>query len=241
METGLYVSLSAQVALQRRLETVAGNVANANTPGFRAEEVSFAALIAGRGDADVAFATAGDNFIARRGGPVTRTGGALDVAVQGDSWLAVETPAGPAYTRDGRLKLGEDGILRSIADQPLLDAGGAPLALDPSGGPLSIARDGMITQGGRQVGALGLFSLDPASRLARGPNATVYPDRPATPQLDFVANGLVQGAVEGSNVNPVLEMAKLIAVTRTFEQVAAAQAASENVYADAIRVLGATT
>src|SRR5579883_3018620 len=113
MQSGLYVSLSGQVALERRLETIASNVANTNTVGYRADGVSFAAELAKAGDQQVAFASSGQSFISRVAGPLTRTGNPLDLAVQGDGWFAIQTPNGIAYTRDGRMQLTESGALQT--------------------------------------------------------------------------------------------------------------------------------
>lgn len=239
MQSNLYVGLSAQVALTRRLERIAHNVANTNTAGFRADGVKFEALVARRGDADVAYASQGVDYITQTSGPVSRTGNPLDVAVSGEGWLAIATPGGTAYTRDGRLQMTETGALRTVAGYPVLDAGNTPLLVDPAAGPPSIAHDGMITQGGRQVGAIGLFAIDRDATLTRSGNSGVVPDRAATPILDFGANGLLQGHVEGSNVNPVLEMTRLMAVQRAFENISASLDMADSTLQEAIKSLGA--
>lgn len=241
MQSNLYVALSGLVALNRRLDSIAHNVANANTAGFRADGVKFDTLLARRGDADVAYASQGRDYISRNAGPVTRTANPFDLAVSGDGFFAVATPQGVAYTRDGRVGMNETGELRSVNDHPLLDAGGAPLTVDPSGGPPAIARDGMITQNGRQVGAVGLFAIDRDAVLTRAANSGVIPDKPATPILDFGANGVLQGFTEGSNVNPVTEMTRLIAVQRAFENISASLDMADASQADAIKALGATS
>ena len=235
-----YVGLSAQIALQRRMEAIAQNVANLGTAGYRAEEIKFDSILSGAiGEEPVAYAGADETYISLQAGPLNQTGDPLDVAVQGDSWMAIQTPAGTVYTRDGRMKMLETGELVSINDHPMLDVGGAPLLLDPVGGPPQIARDGMITQGGVEVGAIGLFAIDPKANLARYENSGVIPDQPAVPVLDFDANGVVQGFVEGANVNPVLEMTKLIMVSRSFESATSAIEQSEQSQEEAIKTLGA--
>ncbi|MFN3673689.1 MAG: flagellar basal-body rod protein FlgF [Bosea sp. (in: a-proteobacteria)] len=238
MQPSLYVDLSSQLVLERRLETLARNVANMNTAGFRAEEVKFSTFLSRKGSDSVSFASSGETYISRQPGGLDKTGNPLDLAVEGEGWLALATPAGAVYTRDGRMKLSPQGELLSLADYPVLDAGGAPIQLDPEGGPPVIARDGMIWQGDQQIGAVGLFSIDPAAKLQRHDNSAVIPDRPATPILDFISNGLRQGFVEGSNVNPIREMTKLIAVTRAFESAANAIDKSEKSMETAIRTLG---
>jgi flagellar basal-body rod protein FlgF len=238
MQNGLYVSLSAQVALERRLATIASNVANANTVGYRADGVTFEAEVARAGDSRLAYVSAGAPFISRQPGGLVKTDNPLDVAVQGDGWLAIAASGGVAYTRDGRMRMSETGALESLNGNSVLDAGGAPILLDPAAGPPTISADGMIAQNGRQIGAIGLFAIDEGAHLSRAENSGVVPDRAATPILDFTRNGVIQGTVEGSNVNPVLEMTRLISVTRTFDGVAAEMNQTESSLRDAIKTLG---
>jgi flagellar basal-body rod protein FlgF len=241
MQGNLYVGVSAQVSLQRRLETIAHNVANASTAGFRAEEVRFETLLSRAGADPVSFATTGPTFLSRRSGEFVRTENLLDVAVEGDAWLAIQTPAGVVYTRDGRMRMAPTGELQTINGHAILDAGGATMLLDPNAGPPRIARDGTITQANRQVGAIGLFNIDTRANLSRYENSGVVPDVPATPVLDFSRAGMQQGFIENANVNAVMEMTRLISVTRAFEMVTASLSASESSLQEAIRSLGATT
>jgi flagellar basal-body rod protein FlgF len=240
MQNGFYVSLSAEVALEQRLDTIADNIANMNTVGYRATGVAFESEMARAGDARLSYASRGSDFISRRLGGLIKTDNTLDFAVQGDGWFGIQTPQGVAYTRDGRAKIDESGILRTLNGDPILDAGGAPILVDGGAGPLTVSADGMITQNGRQVGAIGLFAIDPTAKLTRAENSGVVPDKPATPILEFTRDGVVQGAVEGSNVDPVREMTKLIEVTRAFDGVAAETSQSESSLQDAIKALGSS-
>jgi flagellar basal-body rod protein FlgF len=238
MQSSLYVALSGQVALQKRLDTIANNIANMNTGGYRAEEVSFSTILSRAGATPTAFATSGENYISRRAGEITSTGNPLDIAVQGNGWFGLQTPDGLAYTRDGRLHIDASGALKSVNNYPIVDAGGAGILLDPSGGPPVISQDGMILQNGRQVGAVGLFSIDASARLSRYDNSSAMSSLPGTPVLDFTANGVMQGMSEGSNVNPVLEMTKMIDVTRSFESASNAIQSTESSLQEAIKTLG---
>lgn len=238
MQGSLYVSLSGQVALANRLDTIARNVANLGTAAYRADEVKFESYLSTAGKDPVAFSSTGDTFISRAAGGLRQTGNDLDVAVDGDGWLAVQTPAGNVYTRDGRMKITADGMLQSVAGNPVLDPGGAPILIDASAGRIAISRDGMISQNGQPVGAIGLFNIPADAKLSRAANSGVIPDRPAVPVVDFVGAGVEQGFVEEANVNPILEMARLIEVTRAFEQVTAATGKSEQSMQDAIHKLG---
>ncbi|SCY05617.1 flagellar basal-body rod protein FlgF [Microvirga guangxiensis] len=238
MQSALYVSLSAQVAMEKRLSTIAHNVANMTTGGFRADEIKFEELLSLAGKNDVSFSSSGRNYISRQAGPLNKTDNPLDVAIQGDAWFAYNGPAGPVYTRDGRFSMNENGDLVTVDGHAILDAGGAPIALDPNAGPPAIGRDGTITQGDNQVGVLGLFHLNNDSRLSRYGNSGVVSSLPAEAVQDFTANGVQQGYSEGSNVNPVLEMTKMIALQRNFESAATTIQESESTLMEAIRTLG---
>lgn len=238
MQGSLYVGLSAQIALRDRLVTVAHNVANVGTPGFRAEQAKFDAVVARAGEQRVAFVTTEDTYLSRQPGGLQRTDNPLDVGIVGEGFMALQTPQGTAYTRDGRMFMAPSGALVSVAGYPIVDVGGQPLTLDPTAGPPAITRDGMISQQGRQIGAIGLFAIDPAAKLSRFENSGVVPDRPAAAILDYTRNGLVQGFSEGSNVSGVAEMSRLIQIERAFEGVVNAMATSEQNFTEAIRTLG---
>lgn len=238
MQSSLYVALSAQVAMEKRLNTIANNVANMNTGGFRADEVKFEEILSLAAKENVSFASSGQNFVSRRTGPIVKTDNPLDVAVQGEAWFAFDGPNGTVYTRDGRFKMNENGDLLTVEGYQVLDAGGAPIALDPMAGSPTIARDGAIMQGTNQVGAIGLFNLRNDSRLSRFGNSGVMSSVPGEVVQDFNSTGVQQGYSEGSNVNPVLEMTKMIAVQRNFDSAATTIQESESTFMDAIRSLG---
>ena len=238
MVQSLYVGLSAQLALQRRLETLAGNIANQNTAGFRAEAVTFDNVLSKTAKDSVAFVSAGRNFTSQRPGEVAQTGNPLDIAISGEAWFAVSTQAGPALTRDGRLQMTPSGSLQTITGRPVLDVGGSPIQLDPAADPPAIAHDGTITQNGKSVGAVGLFIMDPNAKLTRLEGAIVLPDRPPVPSIDANASGIMQGYIERSNVDPVKEMTRLIEVQRTFEAITASINQIEGSLNESIRVLG---
>jgi len=241
MQNGLYVAISAQVALQRRLETIADNIANMNTVGYRATGVSFESELTRTGETTLNYVSPGSNYVSRRAGELVKTDNSLDFAVQGDGWFGIETPSGPAYTRDGRARIDESGTLRTLNGDPILDAGGAPILVDGTAGPLTVSADGMISQNGRQIGAIGLFDIDLGAALKRTENSGVIPDKPPQPILDFTRDGVVQGAVEASNVDPVREMTRLIELTRAFDGVAAESSQSEGSLQDAIKALGSAS
>lgn len=238
MPTGLYVALSGQMAMERRLATVANNVANMNTAGYRAERIRFETLIDQAGGRDVAFATVGETFTDLTAGQSKFTGNPLDVAVQGDAWFSVKTPAGIAYTRDGRMHMSAEGQLLTVNNYPVLDAGGTALAIDPAGGEVRIGADGSISQGKVAVGKVGLFTIPAGANLTRADNSSVIPDQPADLVQDFTKVSVHQGYSESSNVDPVREMTRLIMIQRAFEQAMAAVNQVESSTDNAIRTLG---
>jgi flagellar basal-body rod protein FlgF len=238
MQDSLYVSLSAQMALQRRLDTLADNVANASTVGFRATGIRFQDVVSGTGQKSVAFASTGSTYLSEAHGPLTQTGNPFDFAIQGNAWFALETPAGTVMTRDGRFSMNENGELMSIEGYPVLDAGGAPIQLDPRGGPPTAGADGSLRQNDQLVGAIGLYNFDPGENFVRYGNSGVVPAREPDPVVDRIDVGVAQGFVEESNVNPVLEMTRLIQIQRAFENVAAMIRQTGASTDDAIKTLG---
>jgi flagellar basal-body rod protein FlgF len=238
MQSAFYVSLSAQMSVDKRMETIANNIANATTAGYRANGVSFETVMSKTAADPVAYVSSGKDFISLAAGDFTKTGDPYDVAVMGRSFLAIRTPDGTAYTRDGRMRMNESGELQTVSGFPILDAGNSAIILDPTAGPPMISRDGMINQSGRQIGALGLFTIDPSADLTRAPGASVVPSIPAVATLDFVRNGLQQGFVEGANVNPVHEMTRLIATSRSFDSVSSLNDLLDSSQREAIRTLG---
>ena len=238
MQSSLYVALSAQVALQSRLDTIAQNVANGNTSGYRASVVKFASVLSDAGDAQVSYVSPGSEVIKRSSGEMIRTGNPFDVAIKGDGWLSVSTASGQAYMRDGRMRMNAGGELVSVNGAPILDTGGGPIQLDPAGGQPEIGEDGTITQQGRRVGILGLFRLPANAQLSRVEGEAVTSSAAGTPIVDSAADGVVQGFVEQSNVNAVTEMARLITVQRAFDGVSTTIQAAESSFKNAIQTLG---
>lgn len=252
MQSALYVSLSAQVSLEKRLATIANNMANMKTAAFRADAVKFETAMSRAASQPVAFSSPGENFISRKEGAVTQTGNPLDVAIAGNSmaaypggpdpgattWMAFQGPTGTVYTRDGRMQMDINGQLRTLAGYPVLDSGGTPIMVDPDGGPVTISRDGTVAQGVNQVGQLGLFDIASDAKLERFGNSGVIPDKPATAALDFVTVGFQQGFVEGSNVDPLTELTSMMMATRTFQNVSSLIQDSESSVQNAIRTLG---
>ncbi|OHV85854.1 flagellar basal-body rod protein FlgF [Ensifer sp. LCM 4579] len=238
MQTGLYVALSSQMALEKRLNTLADNIANSNTVGFRATEVKFNQVLGDTKPTKVSYVSEGEEYLNTGSGSLARTGATLDFAVRGDAWLSIETPAGPALTRDGRFTLTEAGELVTIKGYPVLDAGGAPIQLNGAAGDIKVGADGVIHQNDAQVASLGLYQADFSGGFMRYDNSAVMPAIQPEPVVDRFDVGVMQGFLEESNVNAIQEMTQLIMVTRTFDNVTALMRDSEGSLDEAIKTLG---
>ncbi len=241
MQSGIYVGISSQIALERRLTTIADNIANMNTAGFRATEVKFDEVLSKTGNdinAKIAFVSQGNDYLSTRAGEVQQSGNPLDFAVKGDAWFAIDTPAGQVLTRDGRFSMTETGDLVSTQGYPVLDAGGAPIQLNANGGPPAVGLDGRITQDGRIVGSIGVFSADLTKGFLRFENSGVIATDTPQPVTDSSEVGVMQGFVESSNVNALSEMTQLIQVNRAFEGISSLLSSSENTFTSAIKTLG---
>ncbi len=239
MKVALHVALGGQLAIQRQLAAVANNVANITTPGFRAEGSRFAAVLSRQQPASISYVNAGGSYIDTRPGALKQTGNPLDVAVRGNVWMALRGPGDSiVYTRDGRFRMLPTGALVSATGLPVLDVGGAPITLKPKAGPPRIARDGMISQNGQQIGAIGLFRMPGQARLARYGNSGVVPDREPEPVVEFRDAGVMQGFIEESNVNGAMEMAHLVRLGSAMRQLSSSLQECERTALEAIRTLG---
>jgi flagellar basal-body rod protein FlgF len=241
MQSGLYVGVSSQIALERRLNTIADNMANMNTVGFRSTEVKFDEVLSKTQNdinAKVAFVSQGNDYLNTRTGDLQRTGNPLDFSIKGNAWFAIQTPGGRVLTRDGRFTMDEVGQLRSIRGYSVLDAGGSPIQLNRDGGPPEVGADGIIRQNGQTVATLGLFTADVSKGFTRYDNSGVITVDAPQPVVEGMQNSVVQGYIEQSNVNGISEMTQLIQVNRAFESISALMKDSESSLDQAIKTLG---
>lgn len=233
MDKLIYTSMTGAKHLLHRQETLANNLANASTTGFRADIAALRA-VPGRGDTNgtrvfTVETTIGSDFTP---GPMQATGRALDVAVQGQGWIAVQaTDGNEAYTRAGSLQVGPDGVLQLPNGAPVLSDGG-PITL-PANAQISVGADGTIsakTAGQAQSNAVGRIKLvnPPAEELIKG-NDGLFRLKSGD-QAEADANvRIADGTLEGSNVNVVDAMIGMISAARQFEmQLKLLQSAEQN-------------
>jgi flagellar basal-body rod protein FlgF len=238
MQSGLYVALSSQISLERRMTTIADNLANMNTVGFRATQLKFDDVMTKADGARVAYVSEGAEYVSTRNGGLTQTKNPLDFATKGDTWFSIDTPKGAAITRDGRFSVLDSGALVTLEGYPVLDAGGGPITLDPAAGPPDLSQDGTLYQNGRPVAALGLFEATIGPDFVRAGNSSIIPAQAPQPVVDRAGAGVVQGYLEQSNVNPIEQMTQMITVSRAFENVTQLMRDSETSISDAIKTLG---
>jgi flagellar basal-body rod protein FlgF len=234
MQNALLVGLSRQVALGRELDVVANNIANLNTSGFKADGAVFEEYVSPTArldnfmgaDRPVSFVQDRATWLDMSQGPLERTGNSLDVAIDGRGFLAVQTPRGERYTRNGGLQINNNGELVTSEGYQVLGESG-PITFQPKDRNIAISEDGTIsvregnnTSSESQRGQLRVVKFDQPGRLQKDGSSTFKPPAGVTPQADKTSR-IIQGSVEKSNVRSVMEMTRMIEVTRSYTQIAA--------------------
>jgi flagellar basal-body rod protein FlgF len=221
MDIATAVAASRVIAQQRALEVTAMNVANINTPGFRTARVQFSDWLSRQtnvsappGGRTVSYTQDRATWRDQRAGPLTHTSNPFDLALSGDGWFTVNTPRGPRLTRDGRFGPAPDGTVADTSGNPFLDTNGRPIQLSPNDTRITIAGDGTVSSENGQLAKIGVVRpTDPMQLSAEG--ATLFLSKSPT---EPVANaGITQGAVEDSNVQPVMELTRMMKEHREFE------------------------
>ncbi len=215
MDNAGYVSLSRQSGLMRELNTIANNIANVSTSGYRRESVIFAEHVKAMDGADpsLSIATMNHRYVDFSAGQIDGSDNPLDMAIEGDGFFLVESPDGPRLTRAGAFSLNGLGELVNAEGRRVLDEAGGALVLPQQTASIAVAADGSITADNQPVGRLGVVTADPAYMVREGDNM-FRAERGYEP----VVNPRVrQNALEGSNVSAVTEIAHLIEVQRAYE------------------------
>ena len=226
-----YLALNRQIGLSREMTSIATNVANMATTGYRREGVVFAEFVhaASPGDS-VSMADLNGRFSKDLPGEMRITGGELDLAILGPGFFSIQAGGETLLTRAGAFQRSPEGLLVTPSGAQVLDDGGGPVFLPPEAARLEVARDGTLSADGVPVARLGLFTAAPEVLSRAGETAF----RASGPVEPVAAPRLQQGALEGSNVDPVTEIARMIVVTRAYEQ---AQGLSEDADDRALQTL----
>lgn len=224
MDNALFVGLSRQLTLRRELDIVANNIANADTVGFKVENLMVETepmrpATTLPGPKPVKFVI--DRSVGRDfgQGSLRTTGATFDLAIEGDGFFKIQTPDGERYTRDGRFTMDALGRITTQAGQPVLDDGGGEIVVDLERGKVTIGADGTISQGEERVGKVGVVRFQELSVLEKTGDNLYLNSSNAAPLAAPEAK-VRQGMLEGSNVNPVVELTRMMEVTRAYESMA---------------------
>lgn len=219
MDNTSYVSLSNQLALQRRMDITANNIANMNTVGFKTEHSVFEDYLV---KPEPSERKAAYNFVSDIGmyrsfddGAHTFTSNDLDVALTGPGFLQVENDAGDLfYTRNGQMSVNSLGTLVDTNGHAVLDNGGTPITIPAGTEQVSIGKDGTVATEEGVVGTLGVFEFANLQDMQKsGDNLYTTTQNPELATQTVVS----QGYIEGSNVNPIIEMQNMISLQRMYE------------------------
>jgi len=223
MDNAMYVALSRQMTLRRELDIVANNIANVDTTGFKVEgtmvrtDPSTGAKMVD-GPASLKFVI--DDGVTRDFGQGTlrQTGGSFDLGIEGQGFFKIQTDAGERYTRDGRFTLSPEGKLTTQAGDAVQGQSG-DIVINPELGPVSIAADGTVSQGVTKVGKIDVVTFEDLSDLSKTGDNQFRNTSNLQPQVSTAAR-VHQGMLEGSNVNSILQVTRLIEISRAYESMA---------------------
>lgn len=239
MENAILVAMSNQIANRRSLDIVANNIANMNTTGFKAENVLFEQILqeVGSGNevgSEISFVQDKAVFRNFEDGTLVETGGAIDVALSGKGFFVVDTPEGQRYTRNGNFKLDEDGRLVTSEFHPVLDVNGSEITIGPDESDIQIAKDGSIETSLGPKTSLNVVTFENLNDM-RKIGASMY----ETEQDPFPADNVAvhQGMIETSNVQPILEVTKMIEVSRAYQSAASIISDAEDLQRKAVNEL----
>jgi flagellar basal-body rod protein FlgF len=230
MENALLVGLSRQTTLERQLDVIANNIANVNTTGYKSDQSLFEEFLnSGAHEDNFKGTDRRVSYVQDRGtyrdfteGDLQQTGNPLDVAIDGQGFLAVQTAGGEEYTRDGNLQINSQGQLATVGGDIVLGNAG-PIVFQPTDHDITISADGTITvlEGTARVdsirGKLRMVSFTDAQALLKQ-GSNLYSAGANAAQADLKST-IRQGYVEKSNVNSVAEMSRMLEVSRTYSQI----------------------
>jgi len=221
METTAVIAASRQGALKRQLEVVANNLANMSTNGYKSSQMMFVEHVVKSkgGERLISPKLTYTRDLATRldvtDGAIETTSNQLDMAIRNDGFFVVRDPQGTEYyTRNGQFRLDTGGQIVNQQGYPLLSTGGQPMTLGPNDAEVNIGRDGTISTENGQLGKVKVVRFDNTQDLVQTSGALFTS---ATPAIDVANPDVIQGALEGSNVEPILEMAKMIELHRSYE------------------------
>jgi flagellar basal-body rod protein FlgF len=221
MDSGYYAAMTGLVARSQALDTAATNLANAQTPGYRAEREYFRSVLLGPDALNSQLGTTVNNYGLLGGdrlnlaqGALQQTGNPLDLAIEGQGFFAVQTANGIRYTRDGSFHRSQSGILETAANEPVLSSTGQPIPVPP--GEVSVGADGALSVGGGTVTTVGVFTFPASTQLTpEGANRYVAPTE--VKPLPAKESEVHQGTIEAANQDAIQGTMDLIMMQRQAE------------------------
>lgn len=241
IENAQLIGLSRQIALQRQMDIVANNMANINTTGFKAENLLFEeyTMPVARdrdfpsNDQPLSYVQDWATVHDMSGGAMVQTGSELDVALNGDGFFAVQTPAGERWSKAGSFQLNAAGGLVDASGNPVLGQGG-PITFGPEETDILIGKDGSISSSAGAKGSLRIVEFANPQALTREGDNLYAGGAPVAATNTRV----MQGFIEKSNVSGVTEMAEMIRVQRAYESAASLASKQDDLRRSAIQRLG---
>lgn len=218
MENSLYVGLSSQVALEQKMALIANNVANINTPGYRGQNAVFKEFVSNqpRMKEDVSLVFDYGQYQMTDPGPIKLTGNSLDVALVGPGFIGVSTPEGVQYTRAGNFALNALGELVTSRGYKVADQGGGVISIPPDAKYISIDEKGVISTDQGEVSNLMVAEFKDYQKMEPAGNGLYKTEEQPVPASE---TRVLQGKLEGANVQAVVEMTRMIDVTREYQAV----------------------
>jgi flagellar basal-body rod protein FlgG len=243
MNSGMYAAVSGNLAAMRKLDMISNNLANVNTIGFKKDKMSFEGLLASATNPpNVPQGTTADPILQKENlyidyasGPVNQSGNPLDLAIDGDGFFAVTTPDGTAYTRQGNFRVSADGSLVTTDGYPVMGQQGGSIRI--LGSRVEIDAAGEVLVDGTPAGKISLVDFEKPYSLTKTGSTMFVPTDPQTAPRPG-KSGILQGHVEGSNVESISEMVQMIETNRYFEACSKVIKGFDDIAAKAANELG---
>ena len=238
MENISYIGLSKQIALTRQMELVSNNIANLNTNGYQGNKAMFNEYIfEPKSEEPVSMVLDYGSYRDETPGPITQTGNPLDMALSGSGYIAIEDQEGiERYTRNGSFQLNAERELVNSSGLRVMSQNGGAIVFPEDSREIKITTKGEITADGRSIGQLKLAEFENDQMLENIGGSLLSADN-ATPVGDEITTEVFQGAVENSNVNPVLELTDMIELSRLYQATARLMQSDHERQQNAIRTL----
>lgn len=221
MDSGYYAAMTGLIGRMQAVDTAAANLANAQTPGYRAEREYFRSVLLGSdalhsqlGHTVNDYGLLGGEMLSPAQGALQQTGNPLDLAIEGPGFFAVQSAHGVRYTRDGSFHRSQGGMLVTQAGEPVLSSVGQPIPVPP--GEVSVGADGVLSVAGGALTTVGVFLFPPSAQLApEGANRYVAP--PGVVAAVAKDANIHAGAIESANQDAIQGTLDLIVMQRQAE------------------------